>query len=141
LVLVPCAFPNPVVVIEEEEREEPKFSVLGETCVVTLVDEKRTVKGKAETSVTFYGFTFLFGTTEKLETFCADPAKYLLEVYHTYHHKILIVGGRLTSKKEVARRLAEFFESELVDFHTLIEETRLRTNFFRHAFITGWKSE
>jgi hypothetical protein len=79
LVLVPCAFPSPVVVTEEEEREEPKVSVLDETCVVTLVDEKGTVKRKAETSVTFYGFTSLFETTEKLETFCADPAKYLVE--------------------------------------------------------------
>jgi YHS domain-containing protein len=120
------AFPEPVVVNEEEEAEEPKYSIAGETCVVTLIDEKRTVKGNAEFSLKFYGLTFLFETREKLETFCANPKKYMAEVFHTYHHRILIIGGRLTGKKELAKRLSAFFESEIVEFATLNEETRKR---------------
>jgi shikimate kinase len=45
-------------------------------------------------------------------------------VFHTHHHRILIVGGRFTGKKELAKRLSAFFESEIVDFPTLLEETQ-----------------
>lgn len=125
-VLVPCHYPEPVVVNEEEEQEEPKYGPVGENCVVSLVDEKRTVKGQPEHSVKFYGYTFTFETKEKLEKFVADPKKYMLEVFHTYHHRILIVGGRMTGKKEMAKRLSEYFDTEIVDFETLIDETRKR---------------
>jgi hypothetical protein len=50
----------------------------------------------------------------------------MFEVFHTYDHRILIVGGRLTGKKELAKRLSIFFESEIVEFPTLLEETRKR---------------
>jgi hypothetical protein len=58
--------------------------------------------------------------------FCANPKKYMFEVFHTYHHRILIVGGPLTGKTELAKRLSMFFESEIVEFPMLLEETRQR---------------
>lgn len=125
-ILVPCAYPDPIEINEEEERPEPKYSPCGENCVVTLVDEKRTVKGSPEISLLFYGFTFQFETKEKMKLFADDPLHYLLEVYHTYHHRVLLLGPRLCGKKTMAKQLSEYFESEIVDFETLVHETRLR---------------
>jgi hypothetical protein len=45
---------------------------------------------------------------------------------HPGHHQVLILEGRMTLKKEFARRLPEFFESKIVDFAAFLGETRKR---------------
>ena len=106
---------------EEEEPEEPKYSPIGENCVVTLIEEKRIVKGLSDFSVKFYGYTFLFETREKMEKFSSDPRLYLQEVYHTYHQRVLIIGDSVSGKKTMVDRLSKYFEIEVVEFDKLVQ--------------------
>lgn len=125
-VLIPAVYPTPLIVNEEEEPEEPRYSPLGENCVVSLVDEKRFVKGDPKFTLKYYSFHFLFETEEKMRRFADYPVRYLQEVYHTYFRRVLIVGPKLAGKKTLAAKLAEFFDSEVVEFDRLIEEGSIR---------------
>lgn len=125
-IITPAVYPSPIIVNEEEEQEEPKFSPVGNKCVVALVDDKETVVGDTKIGVKFYGFTFYFKNEDYKKKFCQHPLDYLKEVYHTYHHRIVITGTDLSGKKSVAQKLSEFFDTPIVDYATVVEETKLR---------------
>ncbi|EAY02403.1 hypothetical protein TVAG_206790 [Trichomonas vaginalis G3] len=125
-IITPAVYPNPIIVNEEEEQEEPMFSPVGNKCVVSLVDDKETVEGDTKCGIKFYGFTFYFKNEDYKRKFCQHPLDYLKEVYHTYHHRIIIMGTDISGKKSVANKLSEFFDTPIVDFNTVVEETKLR---------------
>ncbi|KAH0785249.1 adenylate kinase 9 [Histomonas meleagridis] len=130
-IIIPCIYPMKNKSDNEEEDindndDEVKYSIIGEKCLVSLIDDKKTIDGNEEFTLKFNGYTFLFANNEYLERFAGNPQKYLLEFYHSYHHKILLIGGKVSGKKTIQKNLSEFFESEIVDFETLIEETKKR---------------
>ena len=126
-IIIPTVYPSPIILNEEEEApEDPRLSPVGDKCIVSLVDDKETVVGDNKCGATFYGLTFYFKNEDYRKKFCQHPLDYLKEIYHTYHHRIIITGSSISGKKVLAQKLSEFFYTPIFVFKTVIEVTRLR---------------